>query len=462
MSKAKIICTIGPATESRESLKRLIEEGMNVARLNCSHGNYEEYERIIKIIRQLDSSVGILLDTQGPKIRTGEFEKNTVLKKESTVIIRNKDIIGNKKEFSITYKNLHKDVKKGSSVLIDDGLCELIVEKIKGKDIICKVKNSGPVSSRKGLNFPNSDLSIPGITEKDIKDMKFGISHCVDFIGVSFVREVEDVLKVREILKKNKSDIHIVAKIEHILAVENLDGIIKASDGVMIARGDLGVEVVPEKVPIIQKNIVKMAKKHGKFSIVATQMLNSMIENPRPTRAEVSDVANAVFDRTDAVMLSGETAIGKYPFEAVKIMKRIIKEIESVVKFKPSDPEDLSPSELIAKNAVSAAQDLKVPYIIVPTESGYSAQLVAKNRPSAQIYALVPNETVLRRLSILYGTSGFLVDHSEDLLIRLRSGIKKLIQQKLIRKEDYVVITGSYKSKKTNTLIIHRVENILE
>ena len=294
MKRTKIICTIGPSSKNPVILKELIRNGMNVARLNCSHGDYQEKLEKIKAIRSIDETIGIMLDTKGPEIRTGDFDKEYYLKQNSKITIKNKDIIGNENEFSITYKNLHNIVKKGNRILLDDGLIELVVLDIKNKDIICKVINSGNISSRKGVNLPDCEINMPSITKKDIEDIEFGIKNKIDFIAVSFVKSADDINKVKKILKKHKAEnIEVIAKIEHKKAIENIKEIISVADGVMIARGDLAVEYNFEKIPLIQREIIKQVTENGKYSIVATQMLESMIKNSRPTRAEVSDVANA-------------------------------------------------------------------------------------------------------------------------------------------------------------------------
>jgi pyruvate kinase len=320
--KTKIVCTIGPATASVSAIKKLYNAGMNVARINCSHGDHAQYRRFIKNIRSVSNKIAIMLDTQGPEIRTGMVKEGTVLKENNKFILTTKKIIGDDKKVYVTYKGLVHDVKKGDKILIDSGFLELKVLKKTKTDIVCKVMDGGPLGSRKGVNNPATLAKIPSFTSKDRDDLRFGMTHRIDFVAASFIRGPEDILKIKSFLK-NHHHIKVLAKIENAKAVENVDEIIKVSDGVMVARGDLGVELPEEKVPIIQKEIIKKCNLAGKPVVTATQMLVSMTKNPRPTRAEASDVANAILDGTDAIMLSEETAIGKYPAKAVATMTRI-------------------------------------------------------------------------------------------------------------------------------------------
>lgn len=340
MRKTKIVCTIGPSSESLENVKKLILAGMNVARLNFSHGDFEEHGNRIKNIRQackeLNKNVAILLDTKGPEIRTGKLEVEPIeLVQDEYITLTTEEILGNKDRISITYQDLPSDVEPGSTILIDDGLIGLTVIEVSGSEIKCRIVNGGTIKSKKGVNVPGVNISLPGITEKDANDITFGIEQDVDFIAASFVRKASDVLEIRELLAKhNASHIQIISKIENQQGVDNLDEILEASDGLMVARGDLGVEIPAEEVPLAQKLMITKCNVAGKPVITATQMLDSMQRNPRPTRAEASDVANAIFDGTDAIMLSGETAAGKYPVESVLTMSRIAEKAESALNYR--------------------------------------------------------------------------------------------------------------------------------
>lgn len=464
MKRTKIICTIGPASEKPKILKELIKDGMNVARLNCSHGDHIEKLEKINTIRSIDETIGIMLDTKGPEIRTGDFNKEVYLKQSSKITIKNKTIIGNDKEFSITYKDLYKIVKKGNRILLDDGLIELNVIEVNNTDIICKVINSGNISSKKGVNLPDCEINMPSITKKDIEDIEFGIKHKIDFIAASFVKSADDIEKIKKILKKHKAEnIEIIAKIEHKKAIENIKEIISVADGVMIARGDLAVEYNFEKMPLAQREIIKIATENGKYSIVATQMLDSMIKNPRPTRAEVTDVANAVLLRSDCVMLSGETAKGSYPVESVKTMSKIIKELEeNIYKNKIFDKTISNYSENIARSTVYTLNQLNIKKVLVPTNTGYSARLISKYRPCAKIYSLVFSKEVLRKQSIIYGVEGHLIDKEKSFSKIILNGLKILLKNKKIKKEETILITGGYKNEKTNSLIINKVSNFFK
>ena len=461
MKLTKIVCTIGPKSENENTLKELLEEGMDVMRLNFSHGDFDEHGGRIDLIRKLDPTVPVMLDTKGPEIRTGDFDGDVHLKEGSIVTIRHKDVVGDENEFSISYKTLSSEIKEGDRILIDDGLVELKVTQIVGKDVRCVVMNSGEVSSKKGVNLPDTNVTLPSLTEKDVEDIKFGVSKGIDLVAVSFVRSAQDVKEVRKLLDSLDSDAEIISKIEHRLAVENIDSILEESDGVMIARGDLGVEYDFEKVPLIQKEIIEKARDMGKYTIVATQMLNSMIDNPRATRAEVSDVANAIIDGTDAVMLSGETAKGKYPLQSVRTMKKIILEVEAKVDFSWVDVETNYVSESIAKSCAIMAMDLGIEKIIVPTKTGYSAKLVSRHSATAKIFALVSDERVGRKLSVVYGVEPVVIDSLDDIMQSVVEGTKKLVELKEIEKTENVIISGGFKNEKTNGVIINKVSNLI-
>lgn len=391
MKKTKIVATIGPSSESEEILKNLFLEGVNVARLNFSHGSHEEHkikiDRIKKLRREMDLPIGIMLDTKGPEIRLGDIDGEVILNSGEEFILTNKDLVGDKNIASISYKELYRDVKEKDKILIDDGLVELVVKEIRGEDIVTEVENSGAISSHKGVNVPGANLKLPALTERDILDIKFGIKEDIDFIAASFVRSREDVLAIRKVLEEERDyTTKIISKIESQKAVELIDEIIEVSDGIMVARGDLGVEIETEAVPIVQKEIIKKCNIVGKSVITATQMLDSMIRNPRPTRAETNDVANAVLDGTSAVMLSGETASGKYPLESVITMRKILEYTENtidhdeILENRIRDVEK-SMTNAIGKSACVIARDLGAEAIITATTSGNTSRAIAKFRP---------------------------------------------------------------------------------
>ncbi|KUK34700.1 MAG: Pyruvate kinase, partial [Caldanaerobacter subterraneus] len=404
MRRTKIVCTIGPASEDYNILRKLIEKGMNVARLNFSHGDFEEHgariDNIKKIREEFGLPVAILLDTKGPEIRTGKFKNGGVeLKEGQTFVITTRDVLGDETICSVSYKGLPQDVERGSRILIDDGLISLKVTDVKGEDIVCIVENSGPVKDHKGVNVPGVKLNLPALTQKDVDDIEFGIQKGIDIIAASFVRKAADVLAIRRLLEENKAEhILIIAKIENREGVENIDEIIKVSDGIMVARGDLGVEIPLEEIPIVQKMIIQKCNKAGKPVITATQMLDSMMRNPRPTRAEVTDVANAILDGTDAIMLSGETAQGKYPIEAFETMAKIAEKTEAYVGYRDIIDRNIDTNVSIT-NAIShatctTARDIGAAAIITCTKSGYTARMVSRYRPQAPIIATTPSESV--------------------------------------------------------------------
>lgn len=410
MRRTKIICTIGPASEKYEILKELIESGLNICRLNFSHGDHEEHgsriDNIIKIREELKLPIAIMLDTKGPEIRTGRFKGGVAeLKEGQTFTITSREIEGDNTICSVSYKGLPQDVERGSRILIDDGLVSLKVNDVKGEDIVCTVENSGTIGDHKGVNVPGTKLNLPAITQKDVDDIEFGIKKGIDMIAASFVRKAADVIAIRRLLEDNDAGhILIISKIENREGVENIDEIIKVSDGIMVARGDLGVEIPIEEIPIVQKRIIEKCNKAGKPVVTATQMLDSMIRNPRPTRAEVTDVANAILDGTDAIMLSGETAQGKYPVEAFKTMSKIAEKIETYINYKENLDKNvdynISMTNAISHATCTTARDIGATAIITSTISGYTARMVSKYRPSAPIIAVTPNKDVARRLSM--------------------------------------------------------------
>ena len=413
--RAKIVCTIGPASQTEEMIRELMLRGMNVARLNFSHGTHKDHAQVIqrlrKVATELDRTICILQDLQGPKIRTGRLQNRMAiaLTKGQTVTITPDDVLGTSQLISTTYQDLAKDVKPGERILLSDGRVELRVQQVRGGDVICEVLNGGMLGEHQGINLPGTNVSIPSLTPKDELDLAFGLQQNVDAIAISFVRTAEDVLRARRAIAARGCDVPLVAKLEKPQAIENLDAILEAANGVMVARGDLGVEVPPEKVPLIQKYVIRRALDFRKPVITATQMLESMTENPRPTRAEASDVANAIFDGTDAVMLSGESAVGKYPREAVAMMARIIAEAEGH-PFHPLLPghlqaEHLTVAETICESMAHAALDLNIRAIAVFTQTATTARMLSKHRPAADIYGFTQSDAVCNRMNLLWGVT---------------------------------------------------------
>lgn len=477
MRKTKIVCTLGPASQSEEVIKGLIENGLNVARLNFSHGDKQEHkarlDMVKKVRAELDKPVAIMLDTKGPEIRTGKFENEPVyLEEGQEFIITTKDVIGNKNICSVTYKGLANDVSKGDKILIDDGLIELeVIEVLNSTDIKCIVKNSGEVKNYKGINVPGVRINLPAITEKDIDDIKFGIENGIDFIAASFIRKASDVMEIRKVLEENGADyVQIISKIENQEGVDNIDEIIEASDGIMVARGDLGVEIQVEEIPIVQKNIIRKCNLAGKPVITATQMLDSMIRNPRPTRAEVTDVANAIFDGTDAIMLSGETAAGKYPIEAVKTMANIAIRTEKCLDYRKMFEMRSSKNEKSVTNAISratctTAYDLNADAVITATSSGYTAKSVSKFRPKSFIIAATPSERVMRKLALVWGVYPIKVKKTKSTDEVIDVSVQQSLERGYINQGDLVVITAGIPvgvSGSTNLIKVHIVGEILK
>jgi pyruvate kinase len=414
--RAKIVCTIGPASNSESMIRELLRLGMDVARLNFSHSTHEAHARVIERLRRAADKEGrtlaILQDLQGPKIRTGrlKFRTPVALKPGSRVIITPRDLPGTPSLISSSYPRLAQDVAVGARILLSDGLIELRVKAIEDEDVECEVVNGGMLGEHQGINLPGTEVQVPALTEKDKKDLRFGLKHGVDLVAVSFVRRGEDVLAAKRFISAEGHETPVIAKLEKPQAIDRLEEILEVADGVMVARGDLGVEVAPEKVPVIQKHIIQRASEWRKPVITATQMLESMIENPRPTRAEASDVANAVFDGTDAVMLSAETASGQYPREAVTMMGRIVAEAESdhsmdELRLRRRNVGRLSIAETICESVAHAAHDLEMRAIAVFTETGTTARLISKYRPAAPIYAFTAFPQVANRLNLLWGVS---------------------------------------------------------
>lgn len=477
MRKTKIVCTIGPASESIEKLVQLIEAGMNVARLNFSHGNHEEHAARIRNIREATEKTGkqvaILLDTKGPEIRTNNMENDSIeLVAGNDVTISMREILGTPEKFSITYDGLLYDVSPGSRILLDDGLIGLEVLSIDEtqKEIHTKILNSGTLKNKKGVNVPGVSVKLPGITEKDEKDILFGIEQGVDFIAASFVRRASDVLEVRELLQKNGADyIQIIPKIENQEGVDRLDEILEVADGLMVARGDLGVEIPAEEVPLVQKDMIKKCNNAGKPVITATQMLDSMQRNPRPTRAEASDVANAIFDGTDAIMLSGETAAGTYPVEAVQTMHNIASRTETALNYRDilsrnSKVDRHNVTDAIGESVAHTALNLNAGAIITPTESGHTARMISKYRPKAPIIAVTSNEHISRGLSLVWGVYPQMGPKAETTDDMLQTAIDQSLQSGIVSHGDLVVITAGVPVGEigtTNLMKIHVLGEVL-
>jgi pyruvate kinase len=455
MKKTKIVCTIGPVSYSKEVLKQLIKEGMNVARINLSHANYAFCEKTIKNIRELnkelDTNISIMLDLQGPEIRIGKFKDGSAsLEKGSIIRIVKEDIVGDKTAFSTNYKDLYKDVRIGNKILLNDGLIELQVTGLDGSDIICRVETEGVIEDNKGVNIPGVRLNMPFISNKDKEDIVFASKMDVDFLALSHISNSFDVLDATDLLIELGNDhINIISKIETRSAIEELDEIIKVSDGIMVARGDLGVEIPMEKVPHIQKEIIDKCHYANKVSIIATEMLSSMQSSKRPTRAEVSDVANAVLDSVDAVMLSGETTIGNYPVETVSIMRRIIESTEEDINYyelidKAMRTEKQDITGAISYSVVDSANKLKAQAIIASTNSGLTAKRVSRFRPRCPIIAPTPYDDTAKLLTLNWGVYAVLVDKcdsTDEIVAKCKEVAKKILN---LEEKDIIIITGGF------------------
>ena len=471
LRKTKIVCTLGPATEDDAVLRAMIQAGMNVARLNFSHGTYEGHAQNIRRIRalsaELHTPVGIMLDTKGPEIRLKTFRDHRVtLQKGQLFTLCTDDVEGDAEHVSITYADLPADVQPGTTILIDDGLVGLTVEAVSKTEIQCRVNNGGVISDRKGINVPDANLSMPFISRKDREDILFGIQENVDFIAASFTRTEEDILAIRKLLTDNGGKgISIIAKIENMQGVQNIDSILAVSDGVMVARGDLGVEIPLEQIPIIQKMIIRKAYSRGKQIITATQMLDSMIKNPRPTRAEATDVANAIYDGTGAIMLSGETAAGLYPVEAVRTMARIAQvaeaSIDYVQRFRDSVPRpSANITNAISHACCTSAQDLNATAIVTVTKTGFTAKMLSRFRPGCPIIACAPVERVVRQLCLSWGITPLLIEEVTDTDELFERAVDAGIDAGLLHKDDLIVMTAGVPlgiSGTTNLMRVHVV-----
>lgn len=453
MRKTKIICTIGPASESEEKLRELMLAGMNVARFNFSHGTHKEqlekYNRVLRVRKELGLPVATLLDTKGPEIRLRDFEGGKAeLKSGQLFTLTTDEIMGTAEKATISYKNLKNDIRVGTTILIDDGLIEMTVEEINGNDIICRVVNGGFVSNHKGVNVPGAVLSMPYISAVDREDIIFGAEHGFDFLAASFARTKEDILEVRKILDEHGSKMKIIAKIENMQGINNLEEILQVSDGIMVARGDMGVEVAMEEVPIFQKKMIKLAVSQGKHVITATQMLESMIKNPRPTRAEITDIANAIYDGTTAIMLSGESAAGLYPVEAVKTMSKIAERTEQDIDYRArmergqENRETPDITTAISYATCSVAMDLKAAAIITVTMSGFTANMIARYKPSCQIIGCTLDEKVYRQLNLLWGVNPIMMRQERTADALFEEAVIRSKQAGLVKAGDTVVITA--------------------
>ena len=445
MKKTKIVCTMGPNTDNREIMKELALNGMDVARFNFSHGDHAEHKHRLEILESVREELGIpiasLLDTKGPEIRTGKLKdgKKVTLKEGDLYTLTTEEIVGDETRGYINYAGLAEDVKPGDRILIDDGLIELHVREVNGTDIVCRIENGGELGEKKGVNVPGVHVKLPALTDKDKEDIRFGVDAGFDFVAASFVRNADAIREIREILDEKGSAMQIIAKIENEEGIENIDSIIEASDGIMVARGDMGVEIPAEKVPHIQKMIIRKCNLACKVVITATQMLDSMIRNPRPTRAEVSDVANAVYEGTDAVMLSGETAMGSYPIEAVRMMSQIAEESEKYLDYmfyqrrKVSAENLRNISNTVCYSSVATASDLEAPVIVAPSVSGFTTRMLSKWRPKALIAGLSPSMTAVRQMQLYWGVKPFHAKRAESTDALLFASVELLKEKGIVK-----------------------------
>lgn len=470
MKKTKIVCTIGPKTESVEMLKTLLNAGMNMMRLNFSHGDYEEHGNRIVNFREAKKQTGkrgaLLLDTKGPEIRTIKLEGGndvTIVAGQEFTITTDKTVIGNSSKVAVTYEGFAKDLKVGNTVLIDDGLLEFTVTEINGNEVKCVAQNGGELGENKGVNLPNVNVNLPALSEKDINDLKFGCEQGIDYVAASFIRKADDVRAVRKVLDENGGErIQIISKIENQEGLDNFEEILELSDGIMVARGDLGVEIPVEEVPLAQKMMIKRCNEVGKVVITATQMLDSMIKNPRPTRAEVNDVANAILDGTDCVMLSGESAKGKYPVEAVTVMTKVATKMDPLVCIKRDiDKDDVTITSAVARGTADVSEELKAKVIVVGTQSGRAARDMRRYFPAATILAITNDEKTANQLSIIRGV----VSHFDNSVSGLEEffavGEKVAVELGLAKSGDIIVATCGekvFKSGTTNSLKVIKVK----
>lgn len=467
LHRTKIVATLGPASNTPEVIEKLVQAGMNVARLNFSHGSYEDHARTVALLRniseKLDTPITILQDLQGPKIRVGLLPKGKIdlIEGEKITLVPISEYQDQINTVPIDYPDLAADAKPGEQVLLDDGLLELQIKEILGNAVVCEVIKGGILKNRKGVNFPNLNLRLPSLTEKDRQDLEFGISQGVDWISLSFVRKAEDVRSLKELLAAQGADIPVIAKIEKPQAVSNIEEIVNECDGLMVARGDLGVEMSPEKVPLLQKRIIRMCNRKGIPVITATQMLDSMINNPRPTRAEASDVANAIMDGTDAVMLSGESAVGSYPVNAVEMMARIAYEVEKDLQFANNPAAKSDETHALSEALNSIDQTLPLRSIVAFTSTGYTALIASAERPKAPVIALTNNIKVYHRLNLVWGVTPLLLDSQvETFENALLQAENLLVERKLVASGDRILVMGGIPMQRaggTNFLKIHTI-----
>jgi pyruvate kinase len=447
---SKIVCTIGPSTRSARMIRKLLQAGMDVARLNFSHGTHEEHAQSMSLLREaaavVKKPIAILADLQGPKIRTGSLAGGgtVLLRAGQRFVITTAKVLGDSTRVNTTFHPMPREVKRGDRILLSDGLIELRVESTNHHEVICQVANGGLLGENKGINLPGIKLRVPALTQKDRIDLRFALSQAADYIAVSFVRRPEDVALAKALVKRAKKATPVIAKLEKPEAIENLEEILRVADGVMVARGDLGVEMSPESVPVVQKNIIARARENRRPVITATQMLESMTENPRPTRAEASDVANAIFDGSDAVMLSAETATGKYPVEAVSMMSRIIEEAEaSIQEFpRPAGTERLKVAETVAELVCHASRELHMKVIAVFTHSGFTARLVSRYRPLVPIVAFSPEVATRRRMALLWGVTPHSIADIKKIDALPAIAEKRLLEERLVKKGDVIGIVA--------------------
>lgn len=471
MRKTKIICTIGPASESEKTLKELMLAGMNVARFNFSHGTHEEQKKKLKAVLKVSNELGLpiatLLDTKGPEIRLKDFESGKAeLIPGQAFTLTTEEVMGTRERATITYKNLKNDVKPGMTILIDDGKIEMMIETITDTDIVCCVVNGGMVSNHKGINVPGAVLSMPYVSDVDYEDIKFCAEMGYDFLAASFARTKEDILQVRKILDEHNGTAKIIAKIENMQGIENLEEILEVSDGIMVARGDMGVEIPLEEVPVIQKDMIKKAVAKGKHVITATQMLESMINNPRPTRAETADVANAIYDGTTAIMLSGESAAGKYPVEAVKTMAKIAERAEQDIDYgnrmkkynTAAGKVDITTA--ISHATCTTAMDLNAAAIITVTMSGFTAGMISRYKPGSPIIGCSVNPQVCRQLNLSWGVAPLLIEKAETADDLFEEASKAAEKAGFVKKGDIVVLTAGVPLGMTGTTNMIRVIEI--
>ena len=454
MKRTKIICTMGPASSKKNTLRAMMRAGMDIARFNFSHGSHEEHRGRVDMVKnlreELNIPVALLLDTKGPEIRTGVLKdgKKVSLKEGQTFTLTTREIIGDETITHINYSGLNEDVAAGNKILIDDGLIELEVEKVEGTEIVCTVINGGELGEKKGVNVPNVKIKLPALTEKDKEDIRFGIKQGFDFIAASFVRTADCIREIKSMLDSEGSAIKVIAKIENAEGIDNLDEIIAVADGIMVARGDMGVEIPAQEVPHIQKEIIRKCNEACKTVITATQMLDSMIRNPRPTRAEVTDVANAVYDGTDAVMLSGETAMGKYPVDALKMMVSIVEETEDYLDYsayrrrKVTEENMKNISNAVCAASVSTAHDIGADYIIAPSITGFTSMMLSKWRPAARIIGMSPSTTTVRQMMLQWGVTPIWSRRAESTDELIENSLEELKSGNVIKSGDLAVITA--------------------